>query len=87
MSRPLVKDPDFDSKLAKYARMYCQNKWTLRKLSRATGISKSSLHQYFKKYLYQVDSVLYEKVIDLMQYNKEMAHIWGGYAFKSKAKK
>lgn len=84
MSRTFKKQPDFEAKLVRYAQMYCKNRWTLRKLSSAVGVPKTTLHSGFQKYLYNIDMSLYTEVMDLMEYNKSVAHIRGGNALKSK---
>lgn len=76
-----------EAKIHEMALAYVNGGLTLRKLEEIFKVSKSAIHKNFRKKLQTIDSELYLKVIDLLEYNKVIGHIRGGYATKSKYQK
>lgn len=57
---------------------------TIRSTANHFGVSKSTIHRDIKKVLEEADSILYQRVQDIIQKNKAERHIRGGEATKKK---
>lgn len=64
------------------ANNFLDNKSTVRAVSKEIGTSKSTVHKDFTEKLKCIDEGLYIKVINQLQYNKDIRHIRGGQATK-----
>ena len=64
------------------AKMFLEKKTTVRGVAKILGISKSTIHKDFIERLEKIDFKLYDDVMKLLQYNKEVRHIRGGQATK-----
>ena len=57
---------------------------TVREMAGIFGISKSTIHKDLRERLLEVDSELYEKVSNVLQYHMDVRHIRGGESTKRK---
>ena len=57
---------------------------TVREVAKIVGCSKSTVHKDFTERLPKIDSILYDKVKELLDYNKQIRHIRGGEATKKR---
>ena len=57
---------------------------TIREVSIVFGVSKSTVHNDMRKRLVLLDSILYEKVSNVLEYHTYIKHIRGGQATKDK---
>lgn len=57
---------------------------TIREVASITSISKSKIHKDIHTILPKVDIELYNKVLELLAYNKKIRHLRGGYITKQK---
>jgi putative DeoR family transcriptional regulator (stage III sporulation protein D) len=64
-----------------------ENTATIRETATAFGVSKSTVHRDMKMHLVELDQVLYDKVSDIISFNKAERHIRGGQATKLKMSK
>ena len=68
------------------ARIFVESNLTLRRLAGISGVSRSTLHNYFRKYLKRISDKdvqyrqLYEDTIRLLDTNKAERAIRGGQA-------
>ena len=70
------------------AKEFTTGKYTLRSLSRETGIPKSTLHNYFRSCdLQERNLSIYNKVNEVLQFNLKERYIRGGNATRLKYKK
>lgn len=60
---------------------------TLRETGKVFGYSKSTIHRYMTKDLFNIDSRRYDAVRKILDYNKSERHIRGGIATKKKYQK
>lgn len=65
-------------------RYIAENKATVRAAAKHFGISKSTVHKDVSERLRIDDPVLFEKVKDILEINKQERHIRGGLATKRK---
>ncbi|NLC94835.1 MAG: stage III sporulation protein D [Bacilli bacterium] len=57
---------------------------TVRSVALIHGVSKSTVHKDLTERLIQIDKQLYEKVRQLLEYNKSVRHLRGGYSTRIK---
>ena len=57
---------------------------TVREMVKVFGISKSTIHKDLRERLLEVDSELYSKVSNVLQYHMDIRHIRGGEATRKK---
>ena len=57
---------------------------TVREMVNVFGISKSTIHKDLRERLLEIDSDLYDKVSNVLQYHMEIRHIRGGEATRKK---
>lgn len=57
---------------------------TVREMVNVFGISKSTIHKDLRERLLEVDSELYSKVSNVLQYHMDIRHIRGGEATRKK---
>ena len=60
---------------------------TIRQISKAFNVSKSTVHKDLHERLFDVDNMLFEKVSLILKHHKETRHIRGGQSTKKKYKK
>lgn len=75
-------DNNVRSRVLKEADIFLENQTTVRGVSKIMGISKSTVHKDFIERLEYIDKEKYDKVIELLRYNKDVRHIRGGQATK-----
>jgi putative DeoR family transcriptional regulator (stage III sporulation protein D) len=61
-----------------------KTKQTVRELSKVYKISKSAIHKYLTYDLQKLDLNLYNDVHEILQYNKKIRHLRGGFSTKIK---
>lgn len=66
------------------ANIFVTEKSTVREVAKKVGCSKSTVHKDFIERLEEIDKDIYEKVKELLEYNKTIRHIRGGEATKNK---
>ena len=71
-------------RVEKTAKVILENKLTVREVAKIVGCSKSTVHKDLTERLPLIDYELYEKVTDLLSYNKAVRHIRGGLSTKLK---
>lgn len=69
-------------RVLKEANIFLEYKTTVRGVSRKVGVSKSTVHKDFIEKLKEIDISIYNEVMELLKYNKEVRHIRGGQATK-----
>lgn len=69
------------------ANFIIETKNTIREIAKAMKVSKSTVHKDLHERLYYIDSNLYEKVKEILDYHTMIRHINGGYATKIKYEK
>lgn len=57
---------------------------TVREMVNVFGISKSTIHKDLRERLLEIDSELYSKVSNVLQYHMDIRHIRGGEATRKK---
>jgi len=57
---------------------------TVREVAKIIGCSKSTVHKDFTERLPKIDNSLFEKVKELLDFNKQIRHIRGGEATKKR---
>lgn len=57
---------------------------TVREVAKLVGCSKSTVHKDFTERLPRIDQKLYERVKQLLDFNKQIRHIRGGEATKKR---
>ena len=72
------------NELIEIAEFYVENKETLRGVAAAFGTSKSTVHTGFRNNLADINFNLYEKVLKLLEINKELRSVRDGAATKEK---
>jgi len=75
-------DKDVRDRVIEEAKCFIDMKTTVRGVSKILGISKSTVHKDFVERLETINYDLYQKVIYLLKYNKDVRHIRGGQATK-----
>ncbi len=69
-------------RVIKEAEIFLEHSTTVRGVAKIIGISKSTVHKDFIERLESIDVDLYNKVMELLKYNKDVRHIRGGQATK-----
>lgn len=75
---------DIKYRVLEMAELILKNKATIREVAKITGVSKSTVHKDLTERLKTIDYVIYERVRDLLAYNKNVKHIRGGASTKIK---
>ena len=57
---------------------------TVRDVAKIIGCSKSTVHKDFTERLPKIDNSLFQKVKELLDFNKQIRHIRGGEATKKR---
>lgn len=57
---------------------------TVREVAKIVGCSKSTVHKDFTERLPRIDQKLYERVKELLDFNKQIRHIRGGEATRKR---
>ena len=73
---------ELKNRVIKEAEIFLENKTTVRGVSKIIGVSKSTVHKDFIEKLMYYDKDMYDKVMELLKYNKVTRHIRGGQATK-----
>lgn len=61
-----------------------EHKATVRQTAKEFGISKTTVHRDMKELLIHIDTIMYYKVREVMDFNSEQKAIRGGMAKKKK---
>lgn len=72
------------NRVLKMADLMLEYKSTVREVASMVGYSKSTVHKDLSEKLRLIDFEKYEKVHELLNYNKSIKHIRGGEATKFK---
>ena len=57
---------------------------TVREMSKVFGFSKSTIHKDLRERLLEIDTSLYRKVSNILQYHMDIRHIRGGESTRRK---
>ena len=79
-----VYPEDVNNRAVKAAKYIVEHKCTIRAAERALGIPRTVIHYDLCRVLPAVDLSLYDKVRDILEWNKSERHIRGGAATKEK---
>ncbi len=66
------------------SQIFINNGATVREVAKIVGCSKSTVHKDFTERLPKIDSILYNRVKELLDYNKQIRHIRGGEATRKR---
>lgn len=66
------------------ARIMLDDMLTVREVAKLIGLSKSTIHKDLTEKLKVIDFDLYNEVLNLLEYNKNIRHIRGGQKTKEK---
>ena len=77
---------DLEERAVTLARYIIDNRATVRAAARHLGVSKSTVHKDLSDRLQRIDEPLYEKVREVLAFNKSERHIRGGLATRRKYK-
>lgn len=69
------------------AKIFLEGNLTVREVAKITRVSKSTVHDDLKVKLKKIDGLLYQKVLEQLDNNKQVRHIRGGLATKNKYQK
>ena len=69
------------------AKIMVNDRLTVRDVAKIVGISKSTVHKDLTEKLQTIDEILYDEIIELLEYNKKIRHIRGGQKTKEKYEK
>ncbi|QVK21552.1 sporulation transcriptional regulator SpoIIID [Mycoplasmatota bacterium] len=75
---------DIDNRVLHFANIILKEKSTVRDVARIVGYSKSTVHKDLTERLKKIDVEKYERVRNLLEYNKNIRHIRGGMSTKHK---
>lgn len=75
---------DIEDRVIKMANLLLEDNRTVREVAKLCGYSKSTVHHDLTTKLSKYDNSLYEKVRNLLEYNKKIRHIRGGEATRLK---
>ena len=75
---------DLNNRVINIANLVLDGKRTVREVAKMIGYSKSTVHHDITTKLKYIDSELYLKVREVMEYNKKIRHIRGGEATRLK---
>lgn len=64
------------------AKIFLQDRSTVREVAKKVSVSKSTIHKDFVEKLPLINNYIYEEVSALLNYNKNVRHIRGGEATK-----
>jgi putative DeoR family transcriptional regulator, stage III sporulation protein D len=77
-------DEYITERVVKIAYDILYRKETIRNIATLYGVSKSTVHKDLSERLNEIDAELYEKVRELLDYNKSVRHLRGGNSTKLK---
>ncbi len=75
---------ELNNRAVNMAEIMIKDKLTVRQVAQIVGVSKSTVHKDLKERLRIVNNLLYEQVLELLEYNKNIRHIRGGESTKLK---
>jgi len=77
-------DNEIKTRVLTSSHIFLNKTSTVREVAKIVGCSKSTVHKDFTERLPKIDPGLYEKVKELLNFNKQIRHIRGGEATKKK---
>ena len=75
-------DSKIRNRVLEMANMILENNTTVRDVAKRIGYSKSTEHKDLREKLPLINEELYEKVCELLAFNKKVRHIRGGQSTK-----
>ena len=75
---------DNENRVIKMALEMIDGNKTVRQVAKIVGYSKSTVHNDLTTKLENIDIELYQRVKDILEYNKKIRHIRGGQKTKEK---
>ena len=75
---------DNENRVIKMALEMIDGNKTVRQVAKIVGYSKSTVHNDLTTKLENIDIELYQRVKDILEYNKKIRHIRGGEATRIK---
>ena len=73
-------DYDIKERVLTTARIFLNNRSTVREVAKLVDCSKSTVHKDLTERLPEINYKLYEEVKNLLEYNKSIRHLRGGEA-------
>ncbi|HHU55842.1 MAG TPA: stage III sporulation protein D [Acholeplasmataceae bacterium] len=77
-------DNEIKTRVLTSSHIFLKKASTVREVAKIMGCSKSTVHKDFTERLPKIDPGLYEKVKELLNFNKQIRHIRGGEATRRK---
>ena len=77
---------NIEERALELAEYIIENRATVRAAARQFGVSKSTVHKDLSERLENIDLTLYNKVKEVLEFNKSERHIRGGLATRRKYK-
>ena len=75
---------NYKDRVIEMANVFLEGKRTVREVAKIVGFSKSTVHNDLTTKLEDIDPILYQKVKELLEYNKKIRHIRGGESTRLK---
>lgn len=75
-------DFDMKARVLEITEIFLNDRSTVREVAKKVGCSKSTVHKDLTERLPEINLHLFEKVRELLEYNKSIRHIRGGESTK-----
>lgn len=73
-----------EERIYKEAELFLRKYLTVREVAKELGVSKSTVHKDLSERLEKLNPILYDRVRNLLEYNKAVRHIRGGESTRKK---
>lgn len=73
-----------EERIYKEAELFLRKYLTVREVAKELGVSKSTVHKDLSERLEKLNPILYDRVRNLLTYNKAVRHIRGGESTRKK---